>query len=353
VALVLLAIGCVQVLRPFISPLLWATILAFTTWPVFEYVRDRCGARSTLAALVMTSGLALALVVPLVVLGASLADNAENLLHRLAESGRNGTESIAPPSWLASIPYLGQNLGQYWRELMSNTGTLVSTVVPYLGPVRDAAVKSGITVGRGVIELSLSILIAFFLYRDGLRAVANVRRIGHRIAGRRAIRMLDVASNTIRSVVYGMIGTAIVQGAVAALGLWIAGVPAPFLLGVLTFFLALLPIGAPFVWIPASIWLLNQGELGWGIFMAAWGLGVISSVDNFVRPYLISKGSNLPFLLVFMGVIGGVLTFGILGIFLGPTVLAVALALMREWLEMGKAEVEAMDDEGYSDEQAA
>ena len=200
--------------------------------------------------------------------------------------------------------------------------------------------KSGLTIGRGALELGLSVLITFFFYRDGLRGVDYLKRISHRVAGKQALRMLDVASKTIRGVVYGVIGTALAQGALAAFGLWLAGVPAPFFLGIVTFLLALFPVGAPFVWIPATLWLLNQGELAWGIFMGVWGAGVVSGVDNFLRPYLISLGSNLPFLLVFMGVIGGVLTFGILGIFLGPTLLAVAQALSREWI-VGEARPES------------
>ncbi|MCB2010841.1 MAG: AI-2E family transporter [Geminicoccaceae bacterium] len=345
VALVSLAIGCVLVLKPFLSPLLWAAILVHTTWPVFETLRERLPRFNTTAALIMTVALAMALIWPIIILAGNLADNAENLLRDLRMQTEADPSTLDPPGWLLAVPYVGDSLAQTWRELASNTGKLVSTVVPYLGPLRDAAVKSGVTLGRGALELSLSILITFFFYRDGPAAVDLVRRIGHRVAGRRALRMLDVASNTIRGVVFGMIGTAIAQGLLAAFGLWLAGVPAPFLLGVLTFVLALFPVGAPLVWIPATLWLLNNGELAWGLFMGVWGAAVVSGVDNFLRPWLIARGSDLPFLLVFMGVIGGVLTFGILGIFLGPTLLAVASALLREWLTYDRRKLDE-DDAG-------
>ncbi|MEZ5826242.1 MAG: AI-2E family transporter [Geminicoccaceae bacterium] len=345
VVLALLAIGCVLVLKPFLSPLLWAAILVFTTWPVFERLRRRLALHNTIAALLMTIALAMALIWPLVILAGNLADNAESLLRQFQARPHADAATLDPPGWLLAIPYLGESLGQYWRDLASNTGQLVSTIVPYLGPVRDAAVKSGVTLGRGALELSLSILITFFFYRDGPAVVDLLRRIGHRVAGRRALRMLDVASNTVRGVVFGIIGTAIAQGLLAAFGLWLSGVPAPFLLGVVTFFLALFPVGAPLVWIPATLWLLNSGQLAWGLFMGVWGAAVVSGVDNFLRPWLISKGSDLPFLLVFMGVIGGVLTFGVLGIFLGPTLLAVASALLREWLTYGRQHMDDADDE--------
>ncbi|MCB2055001.1 MAG: AI-2E family transporter [Geminicoccaceae bacterium] len=330
--LALLVTGCVLVLMPFLSPILWAAILVFTTWPAFRMVEERLGHRTIPAALVMTLGLATALVLPVVLVGTSLADNVEDALRDLRAQIDSGPGPMEPPGFLAAIPLIGESLAAYWRQLATNTGQLVGVALPYLTPLRDAAVKSGLTIGRGVLELSLSVLITFFFYRDGPRAMDLVRRVSHKVAGRRALRLIDVAANTVRGVVYGVIGTALAQGALAAFGLWLAGIPAPFLLGILTFLLALFPVGAPFVWLPATLWLFHQGEIAWGIFMGIWGAAVISGVDNFLRPYLISKGSNMPFLLVFMGVIGGVFTFGILGIFLGPTLLALAAALTREWL---------------------
>jgi predicted PurR-regulated permease PerM len=132
-------------------------------------------------------------------------------------------------------------------------------------------------------------------------------------------------------VVYGILGTALAQGILAGMGLWISGVPAPLLLGLLTFFLSLIPMGPPLVWIPATLWLFYRGDPGWGVFMGMWGAVIVSGVDNLLKPYLISRGSNLPFVLVFLGVFGGVIAFGFIGIFLGPTLLAVGYALLQDW----------------------
>jgi len=328
VVLSLLAIACVMVLKPFLSPMIWAVILVLTTWPVFQWVEDRLGGRKLAAALIMTLGLATALVLPLVLVATRLADNAENWIDDLRRLAAAGPAGIELPDWLEAMPLIGDHL----KGVAANTGAFVETLVPYLGFLRDAAVQSGLTIGRGIIEISLSVLISFFIYRDALHGLAVVQGVIRRVGGERATALISVAGDTTRGVVYGVIGTAFIQGLLAALGFWIAGVPAPLLLGVLTFALALFPIGAPLVWIPATLWLFAQEQVVWGVFMLIWGAGVVSSIDNFVRPYLISMGSNLPFLLVFMGIIGGVLTFGVLGIFIGPTMLAVAQALVREWL---------------------
>jgi predicted PurR-regulated permease PerM len=152
-----------------------------------------------------------------------------------------------------------------------------------------------------------------------------------RLAGGRGAHLMEVAGDTVRGVVYGLLGTALVQALMAGLGFWIAGVPGAVLLGMLTFFVAVIPFGPPIVWLPAAFWLFAQGSTGWGVFMLIWGAAGISSVDNFLRPYLISQGSKMPFALVFCGVIGGALAFGVVGVFLGPTLLAVGFRLIEEW----------------------
>ena len=336
VLLALLAFGCLLVVMPFLSPILWAVILCFSTWPLFERVEAGLGGRTRLAAFVMTLGLATAFVLPVVLLGTSIAGNLEDVLGRFKEGSG---DIAAPPGWLASFPYIGPTLEAYWRLLVTNTGAFVEELGGYLAPVltglRDLLVKGGVGIGRGLLELVLAVLIAFFGYRDGRRWQKILRRMSERVMGPRARQLIDVAAGTIRGVVYGVVGTAAVQGMLAAFGFYIAGVPAPFLLGCVVFVLSLFPVGgAPLVWVPVTLWLLSEGNIAWGIFMGIWGFFAISGVDNFLKPWLISKGSNLTFLPVFFGVLGGVLAFGVLGIFLGPTLLAVGLALVREWMAM-------------------
>ena len=201
----------------------------------------------------------------------------------------------------------------------------------WIQPVSAGLLKGGLLLGRGLVELALSVLISFFLFRDGVSASERLGRAVQRISGERGQRLLIVAGKTIRGVVYGILGTALVQAVLVGIGLFIADVPGAALLALLTFFFSVVPvIGTGLVWIPAAFWLFHQGSTGWGIFMAIWGLGV-GNIDNFIKPWLISQGSDMPFILVFFGVIGGALTFGFVGVFLGPTLLAVGWRLVEEW----------------------
>jgi predicted PurR-regulated permease PerM len=160
---------------------------------------------------------------------------------------------------------------------------------------------------------------------------ANLTAGIERIAGERGKHLLGVAGNTVRGVVYGILGTAMVQALIAGIGFLIAGVPGAALLALLTFFLSVVPVGPPLVWLPAALWLFSQGRTGWGIFMIVWGVGV-STVDNFVKPWLISQGSDMPIVLILFGVLGGAMAFGFIGIFIGPTLLAVIHRLVKEWV---------------------
>ncbi len=335
--LVLLGFGCLLVLRPFFSSLLWATILVFSTWPLHQRLKGLLGGRNLPASLLMTLVLAAALVVPMALLANALADTAEGAFVQLRL--RFGTDPelgiASPPGWVASVPLVGDLLADLWRALVTNTGDLLGTLMPYVAPLRDAAIRGGLGLGRGIIELAVSVLVAFFLYRDGAQAAELLHRSIGSVVGERAKHLIEVAAGTIRSVVYGVIGTAMIQAMLALFGFWLLAVPQPFLLATCVFILGLFPVaGSSLVWIPVVIWQLTTGQLIAALVMAVYGILIIGGVDNFLKPYLISRGSRMPFLLVFFGVIGGVMTFGILGIFLGPMLLALGLALTREWLEM-------------------
>jgi predicted PurR-regulated permease PerM len=340
--LVLLGLGCILVLRPFFSSLLWATILVFSTWPIHQRLRALLGGRNLPASLLMTVVLATALIVPMALLANALANTAEDAFLQLRlRFGADATVGIAnAPEWIVGLPLIGGLVADLWRGLVTNTGDLLGTLLPYVAPLRDAAIRGGLGLGRGLIELAVSVLVAFFLYRDGALAAQMLHRSIDSVVGERAKHLIGVAAGTIRSVVYGVIGTAMIQAMLALFGFWLLGVPQPFLLSTCVFILGLFPVaGSSLVWIPVVIWQLMTGQLVAGAIMAVYGVLIIGGVDNFLKPYLISRGSQMPFLLVFFGVIGGVMTFGILGIFLGPMLLALGLALTREWLErQGAAE---------------
>jgi predicted PurR-regulated permease PerM len=202
----------------------------------------------------------------------------------------------------------------------------------YIEPARKLALTSTASFAAALLQIALSIFIAFFFFRDGEMVVEQLRGASLRIAGERGAELTEIAGATVRGVVLGILGTALVQGVLAAIGFWIAGIKSAPLLGLLTFFLSPVPIGPPLVWVPAGLWLINIGDTGWGLFVLAWGGLVVSTIDNVIKPLIISRGSDLPFVLVLLGVLGGAVAFGFIGVFLGPVLLAVGYALLKAWI---------------------
>lgn len=371
--LVFLLIGGFVVMKPFLSAAMWAVVLCFSLWPLHRRLVSWLGNRRTLAAALMTSAITLVLLVPFVVLGFRLADDARALgvaTRKWLEAG-----PPAPPAWMDKVPIVGDQAKAYWIEFaddaarwlqdlrrvaeeeiapadaaeptqatsaaevapapavpLSDVGEsrLVNVLKWVIGLARSWVPRVGLAIGRGILEVALSVFIAFFIFRDGAAVAERLTTGVIRIAGDRGKRLLKVAGQTVRGVVYGILGTALAQGGMAGIGFWIAGVPGAALLALLTCFLSFVPVGPPMVWIPAVIWLFNQGSIGWAIFMLIWGLGV-SSVDNVIKPWLISQGSAMPFILIFFGVLGGALGFGVIGVFLGPTLFALLYRLVEEW----------------------
>lgn len=383
VALLLLLIGCFFVLKPFMTALMWAMILAYSLHPLQRsFTRWFRGSR-TLAACFVTLTMTIILAGPIILIGFSIAQDGKDL----AQATRNwfmAAPEQAPP-WVEKLPLVGTEVAGYWAKFAEDRKPLLDQLdkeVKTLPPrpkivvesdegsfIKDAPPvqkdpieeKSGeedkkqkspnfvvvlgqfltwawswlllatLAIGRGVTQLLLSGFLAFFLLRDAPVLSERLAVAADRLAGGRGQHLIKVAGDTVRGVIYGILGTAIAQALVAGLGFWIAGVPGAVLLSVLTFFFAVIPFGPPMIWIPAALWLFAQHKPGLGIFMVLWGLLGISSVDNFLRPFLISQGSKMPFVLIFCGVIGGALAFGLVGVFLGPTLLAVGFRLVEEW----------------------
>lgn len=328
-AIVFLVIGCLAVLRPFLAAILFAAAITISSWPLYLMLLNRCRQRHTLSAIVMTLSLILVIILPLALVTWNIADNAGEVYEHLRTAIDDGT--VAPPAWLREIPMVGEAADAYVRKIIGSREELVALAKRYMEPARHFLLGSGVVLGTGVAQVSLAAFVSFFLYRDGA-AILGALRVGmDKIMGEHAVEVADTVSRTVRGVMYGLLGTALAQAAVACIGFLIAGVPAVALLSVATFLFSLVPVGPPLIWGGAAIWLFNQGSTGWGIFMLVWGMFLISGVDNVVKPMLISRGSSLPFLLVLLGVMGGVLAFGFVGLFIGPTLLAVALGLLRNW----------------------
>ncbi|HKQ36867.1 MAG TPA: AI-2E family transporter [Verrucomicrobiae bacterium] len=366
--LVLLVIGSFVVIQPFLTALCWAAVLCFCLWPMQRRLVIWLHGRRTLAALITTLTVTLILVAPFVIIGFSIADDARALAESTQRWIAGGPPP--PPKWFNRVPIVGARAKTYWQEFVGEAFDFAQKLrraaseetppetpppAPQLEPgqpkpdaidvgedkvantlkavfarTRSWFVVAGVAIGKGVVEVALSVLLAFFIFRDGGKAADRLRTGINRIAGDRGKHLLEVAGNTVRGVVYGILGTALVQAIMAGVGFVIAGVPGAALLALLTFFLSVVPMGPPLIWIPAVLWLFSQGFTGRAIFMLIWGL-IVSSVDNVVKPWLISQGSELPFVLIFFGVIGGALAFGFIGVFLGPTLLAVLYRLIEEW----------------------
>jgi predicted PurR-regulated permease PerM len=340
--LALLIVGCFLVLRPFMTALLWAAILCTTAWPLYQRLLVRLRGQASLAALVMVVLIAVTLLAPFIVVGATIADNADRMAtwwRDLVAAGPPG-----PPSWVAHLPIVGERASLYWSGMAHDTAQLMDELRQYIEPARKLALASGASFAAAVLQLALSIFIAFFFFRDGETVVERVRGASERIAGKRGFELAVIAGATVRGVVLGILGTALVQGVLAGIGFWIAGIKSAPLLGLLTFFLSPVPIGPPMVWVPAGLWLINIGDTGWGLFVLAWGALVVSTIDNVLKPLIISRGSDLPFVLVLLGVLGGAVAFGFIGVFLGPVLLAVGYALLQAWISTGTAPPNASPD---------
>ncbi len=323
------AIGCVLVLYPFLSALLWASILVYTTWPVFEWLRLHLHLRRSLAALLMVALTAVVLVLPIAVAAPGSAEDISMLRHTIMDGLRAGLPGS--PQWVFDVPLIGNTMGDLWNRWAADISVMLEALRPYFGIVVENGLSLLLSIANGVLMFLLSLFVAFFFYVYGEPIADRLRLLLHRIAGLQAERLITVTGATVRGVVYGILGTAVVQGILTAFGLWLSGVPRPALLGGIAGVLSVLPVGAPVIWIPAALWLMGSGHLGWGIFLAIYGSGAITGADSLIRPWFISRGAQLPFLLTLLGVLGGALAFGLLGIFLGPVLLGIGYTLVNEW----------------------
>jgi predicted PurR-regulated permease PerM len=235
-----------------------------------------------------------------------------------------------PPVWIVDLPFIGPKIASFWQTIGHDAAARAAALEPYVVPLRDWLLARGGDVLEGILQVSLSLLTAYFFYRDGPVIVATLESIGSRLAGERASVLLRTAGATINGVVRGVLGTALIQALLMAAAFWATGVPGALVLGFISFFLAIIPMALIFVWLPTTIWLATQNAVVSAGFMAVWGL-VVGQADNILRPYLIRQGSALPVLLILLGILGGAIAFGFVGIFLGPTLLAIAHSLIRDW----------------------
>ena len=327
-ALSLLVFACYRVLQPFVFDLMWAAILCFVTWPLYTKLRG-WQFSSNGAAICMVLPIAVLILTPFAAATLTFTDDIDRLMKWLGASQHVWPP---PPIWLKGLPWLGEWVTTAWQNLGEDSGRLVILARQYALTASSWVIKQGINLAGELMHMGLSMLVLFFFYRDGEHVAEHVVVALQRLAGGRTQRILHIVRSSLRAVVYGILGTALAQALASILGFVIAGVPYAFVLGVLAFFLMIIPAAGTVVWLPIAVWLLMEGETGWAIFIAAWFLLFVGTLDNWLRPILISREVELPFVLIVFGIFGGLLAFGFIGVFLGPTLLATCYALMLDWL---------------------
>jgi predicted PurR-regulated permease PerM len=337
VAAALLVLGCALVLQPFFGAILFAGVLVMSTWPVYEKLRTRWNGRSTLAALVLVLAFLVALALPVALVAQTLVVHSAGTVEAI-RSFFERRDSLQLPAFVVGLPVLGPWLDEYAHRLLDSREELAALAKHVAEPAKNLAITLGAAVGQGLLQVLFALFLAFFFYRDGERVRELLSEGMLRLAGPdHGAHLTATAQSAVRGVVYGLIGTALAQAAVSLLGFVIAGVPGAMLLAALVFVLSLVPMGPVLIWGGAAAWLYAQGETGWSIFMVIYGIAIISSVDNVVKPILMSRAGNLSMLLVVLGVFGGAAAFGFIGLFVGPALLAVAWNLTKAWLDRDRS----------------
>jgi predicted PurR-regulated permease PerM len=317
------------VLRPFLLASVWATMIVVATWPLMLAVQKRVRRRA-IAVVVMTGAMLVVLVAPVFLAIQAIVTNLDTIKGWVQTIATNGLP--APPDWVHRIPLLGAKVAAHWTDLAASSGDeLVTRFGPYAA---DAAKIVGTEFGNFglvAIQMGLTVIIAAILYANGEAAAKGVIRFGRRLAGDRGEEGVRLAGGAVRGVALGIVVTALAQTVLAGIGMAIAGIPFAALLTALILVFCIAQIGPLLVLVPAVIWLYWTGASGWGTALLIWSVGV-GFLDNILRPMLIKRGADLPLLLIFAGVLGGLFAFGIIGLFVGPVVLAVTYRLLERWV---------------------
>jgi predicted PurR-regulated permease PerM len=326
-----LAVLCGVVLRPLVVPMVWAAILAYTSWPLYRHLRRACRERHWLAAIAMTLLVAVVLIAPLCWVAVLLENEVTVARQALLAYRTGGAGTLSP--YLQTLPWVGERIQPAFDRYAADPGMIRQLLLDWAEGSHAQLLDLAGSVSRNLARLFLTILTLFFLYRDGDTLAGQAARVLTRFFGDRLDAYVRAAGAMTRAVIYGLLITALVQGVVGGIGYAVFGVDAPTLLGALTAIVSVIPIVGTFlVWGPVALWLVMSGHPWAGLGLLAWGVVLVHPADNLLRPFLISSATRMPFLLIMFGVLGGVAAFGLLGLFVGPVSLAVASAVWSEWL---------------------
>jgi predicted PurR-regulated permease PerM len=317
-------------LAPFIPATIWAMTLVIATWPMMRHVQAALWNSRGLAVTVMTVAVLLIFVAPFWFAVGTIVKNVEPITH----AAHYVADFKVPPTpdWIATLPVVGASAAQAWDSVAAaGIDDLTPLVTPYAGRATEYFVGAAGSLGSLFLQFLLTVVIAAIMYSRGEVAAASALRFGHRLAGDRGAQAVRLVGQAIRSVALGVVVTALAQTAVGGIGLLVAGVPFVAVLTALMLLMCIAQLGPALVLIPAVIWMYYSGQTVWASVLVVFTLVAIL-LDNVLRPILIRRGADLPLLLILVGVIGGLMSFGLVGIFLGPAVLAVTYTLLQAWI---------------------
>ncbi|KQV10895.1 hypothetical protein ASC97_16465 [Rhizobium sp. Root1203] len=325
-----LLVASFWVLQPFLPAIVWAMTLVIATWPLMLWVQRHVGGSRGLATCIMTLVLLLVLIVPFWLAVSIIVTNIDEfggLVRTLLSM-----QLPQPPPWLADVPLVGPRATEAWAKLASTRlQEFAPKLAPYAGALTQWFASAAGSLGTMLLHFLLTTAIAAIMYTGGEKAAATAVRFGGRLGGDRGEMAIRLAGQAIRSVALGVVVTAVAQTAVGGLGLLVVGVPFAALLTAAIFILCLIQIGPGLIMVPVVVWMYYSGDAVWATVMLVFTV-VAGTMDQFIRPVLIRRGADLPILLILAGVIGGLIAFGVLGIFIGPTVLAIAYTLLNAWM---------------------
>nr|WP_250852450.1 AI-2E family transporter [Acinetobacter sp. ANC 5414] len=319
-----------NVLKYFIVPVLWAAIIAYMTWPWYQWIYRKSGSRATLSATIMISLIILLIGIPLTFGIFMLQHEGRNLYYELQKQVFSGHLNV--PQFIRDLPFIGKEISRTLNDINTDPNSIVQNVSIWIQGHLNYGRFVLNEIGKNIVKLCFAVLSLFFFYRDGQTILNQVSKALEMIIGPRIHHYLDTISETTRAVVYGVGLTAVAQAILAGLSYFVAGVPNPMVLTIVTFLLALIPFGTPIAYGSVALWLFSQGQTMEAIGVMVWGVCIVSTSDNVIRPLVISGATQIPFLLIMFGVLGGIASFGLVGLFIGPVILAVLLAIWREWL---------------------
>ncbi|MEB5928820.1 AI-2E family transporter [Acinetobacter schindleri] len=319
-----------NVLKYFIVPVVWAAIIAYMTWPLYQSIKRSVASRPNLSAIIMMIMVTLVVGIPLTFAIFLLQHEGRSLYYELQKQVFSGHLNV--PDFIRNLPLVGKEISRTLRDINNDPNSIVQNISIWIqGHLNYGKVVFN-EISKNLIKLGFAMLSLFFFYRDGEIILKQVSKALEKVIGPRVHHYLDTISDTTRAVVYGVGLTAIAQALLAGVSYFVAGVPNPMVLTIITFIFALIPFGPPMAYGAVSLWLFSQGQTIEAIGVMAWGVCIVSTADNVIRPLVISGATQIPFLLIMFGVLGGIASFGLIGVFIGPVILAVLLAIWREWL---------------------